>query len=102
MLLKNKVNLNIQTSSGWPLLFNVNTVEEAQLFVDNDVDLHVVSGYYARMSNFKTNVLWGTVLEGYSSELMKFYLDHHVDARNLNHRGECLLACAWRFFLRNH
>ena len=90
LLFKNKANPNVKIDdNNYPLVFKVKTVEEAQLFVDNGVNLHEISTYY--QSNWRINVLWCTVQEGYPSELMKFYLDQKVNPRNVNHRGQCLL-----------
>lgn len=87
LLFKNKANPNIKKNR-YPLFFMVKTIEEAQLFFNNKVDLHATGNY---MGPYETNVLWCTVQEEYPSELMKFYLDQKVDPKNLNHRGECLL-----------
>lgn len=88
LLFKNKANPNLKIYNA-PLFFKLKTVEEAQVFVENNVDFNPIFAYY--QSNWGVNVLWCTVLEEYPLELMKFYLDHEVDPKVLNHRGECLL-----------
>lgn len=95
LLFKHKANPNIKCKTkDDPVFFGITTVEMAQLFVDNGVDLQAIS------DNFRApNILWKTIQgDYYSSELMKFYLDHHADVAKLNHRGECLLHALAVYF----
>jgi len=68
-----------------PTFFSVKTMKMAQLFIDNGVKIHSTN------SN-ATNVLWAMVNHEYPSELMEFYLMHHVDATKLTpYSNSCLL-----------
>ena len=61
-----------------PIFFRIKTVEVAQEFIKKNVNLHVITHWP------QTNVLWEVTKTHYPSELMKLYLAHHVDAKELH------------------
>jgi len=67
-----------------PLFFYAKTVEIAQMFIDNGVNL--------RATDIRGNVLWHIVINHYPSDLMLLYLKHNVDPKKLSQLdGSCLL-----------
>lgn len=64
-----------------PIFWLAKTVEIAQLFIGNGVDLHAVN---STLINPDPNVLWHIIdNEIYPSELMALYLKNHVNAKPL-------------------
>lgn len=57
-----------------PVFFCIKTVEMAQMFIDNGVDVH------ATKHSGPPNVLWKMLENEYPSELMALYLEKGVDA----------------------
>jgi hypothetical protein len=64
---------NILRSS--PIFFDVQTIEIAQMFINNGVNLH------AKGNDLIPHVLWACLAYGHSVELIEFYLGHKVDTR---------------------
>ncbi len=84
-LFKYHANPHVQTVSG-PVFFQAKTAEMAQIFINNKVDVHMISSWP------ETNVLWEIIKNEYPSELLELYLTHHVDAKKLRPIDDaCLL-----------
>ena len=84
-LFKYHAHPHIQNESG-PIFFHAKTVEMAQLFIANKVNVHMVSSWP------KTNIFWEIIKNEYPSELMALYLAHNVDAKKLRPSDNaCLL-----------
>ena len=75
-LFKHHANPNAQNDS-CPVFFQAKTVEIAQIFICNKVDVHMISSWPM------TNVLWEITKNEYPSELLELYLAHQVDAKKL-------------------
>jgi len=71
-------NPNIINPFGDPVLFDVKTVEMAQLFIDNNVHLND-----AVSNDDKTNILWYLTGDQHPADLMELYLTHGADAKTL-------------------
>jgi len=76
-LFKHHANPN-QHFRSQPIFFHADTLEIAQKFIDQGANIHAVDDNNA-------NVLWEAVGQGYSLELLTFYLDKKVDAKNISH-----------------
>lgn len=74
-----------------PTFFYAETVEIAQIFINNEVNVHTTE------SHNKTNVLWDVLDNEYPIELIKFYLEQNVDATAIRpFDNACLLhELAW-------
>lgn len=68
-----------------PIFFAAKTIEMAQIFIDNDTNVHVTG------SDFSTNILWKILCDNDPSELMEFYLQKGVDPKQLSSFNECIL-----------
>lgn len=79
---------NTFTFKNEPLLWYVKTPEIARLLVKNNVDIHATNTDYP-------NILWRTLHVNYSFEMMEFYLEKEVNARQLRPSDDsCLLHYA--------
>lgn len=89
-LFKHNADPNTQDNTV-PVFFHAETVEMAQVFIHNKVDIDMNSLWP------DTNVLWEVVRTKYPSELMGLYLTHRVNAETLRPSDEsCLLhALGW-------
>lgn len=87
LLFKHNVDPNTKNPhNNCPVLCRVKTIEIAQMFIDNGVDIHATSHFNP------SNVLWYTIGDGHSLDLITFYLKHHVDANQLDpDDNSCLL-----------
>jgi hypothetical protein len=84
-LFQNNVSHNQQKGRNDPDFFSIKKIDIAQIFINQGVDLNV-DGCYS------SHVLWTCLTQGYSLELIEFYLDHHVDVKKINiANNECIL-----------
>lgn len=67
-----------------PIFFEIETIEMAQLFNDNKVNIHATD-------QVNQNVLWYLMFYNNASEPTNFYLAHGVNAKGLNANNDCLL-----------
>ena len=85
-LLNHHANPNIHVRGLVPIIFFVKKVKIAQIFIDNNVDLHATD------YDSGENVLWQTLQDKYSYKLMKFYLKNNADTSILNYWNKsCIL-----------
>lgn len=78
ILFRHKPDPNIQHNTT-PLFFYAKTIEMVQIFIENNVDIHTTISCWPGL-----NVLWEVVKTIYPSDLMKFYLNNHVNANKLH------------------
>jgi len=71
---------NAQVCKSTLALFKARTVEMAHIFIDNGANIAAANGD----NIFPLNVLWSVVRSGYQSELIEFYLSHHIDAKQVS------------------
>jgi len=68
-----------------PDFFDSSTIEIAQMFINQGVDLKM-KGY------FVPNILWACITHGRSSDLIEFYLNHNADSKKIDiDSNECIL-----------
>lgn len=69
----------------YPIFFDAQTVEIVQLFIDKQVDV-------GQKDLDDCNVLWHLIDSKFSAELMRFYLQHNVNANHIcKWDGSCVL-----------
>jgi hypothetical protein len=67
-----------------PAFFFAKTVDAAQSFINNNVNIHAKSAHYE-------NILWRALSQDYPADLLLFYLNHGVDHNARDNNDSCLL-----------
>jgi len=85
-LFDNNANPNQHDPLLYPTFFYSNTIEMAQLFIDKAINLNKEFDDY-----FCPNIIWACIAFNRSPELIEFYLNRDVNAKQLNTNGGSIL-----------
>jgi len=88
LLFKNGVSPHQKNKNGDPDFFYIRTIKIAKTFIANNVNLNMEGS-----SEYGPYLLWSLISHGiFPSELVEFYLNHHVDAKKIEPSdGYCIL-----------
>jgi len=84
-LFKNNVNPNQINFLGDPDFFYIKTIDIAQIFIDNNVDLNI------QENSFSETIIWRCIDFNYCPKLIEFYLNHNAPVNTLSRNGSCIL-----------
>jgi ankyrin repeat protein len=85
VLFEHHANPNV-TYDGVPLLFRITSLAMAQMFIKNNVNVHMCNKWP------ETNILWELLQNKYPAELLELYLNLRVDATQRHPNDDsCLL-----------